>query len=66
MANWKWLWLGATPIKKFPTPILEPLGPFFAAGLIVLYGVNSLQNAMMKSDEWKDDPRNPNAKKGGH
>ncbi|KAI0894019.1 putative mitochondrial F1F0 ATP synthase subunit Atp18 [Annulohypoxylon nitens] len=59
-------WLGVTPLKKFPTPILKPLGPFFAAGLIILYGVNAAQNAMMKSDEWKNDPRNPNARAGGH
>ncbi|POR30889.1 ATP synthase subunit J [Tolypocladium paradoxum] len=37
------------------------------AGLIIAYGANSAQNAMMASDEWKNDPRNPNAKtSGGH
>ncbi|KAI1645754.1 ATPase, F0 complex, subunit J [Daldinia loculata] len=59
-------WLGVTPLKKFPAPVLRPYAPFFAAGLIIAYGVNSAQNAMMKSDEWKNDPRNPNAKSGGH
>ncbi|KAK8062050.1 ATP synthase subunit J [Apiospora phragmitis] len=76
-------WFGITPLKKFPTPVLKPLAPFFAAGTImrsatritptrpigraiILYGVNSAQNAMMRSDEWKNDPRNPNAKSGGH
>ncbi|KAI1460187.1 putative mitochondrial F1F0 ATP synthase subunit Atp18 [Annulohypoxylon moriforme] len=59
-------WLGVTPLKKFPAPVLKPLAPFFAAGLIIAYGVNSAQNAMSKTDEWKNDPRNPNAKSGGH
>ncbi|KAI0138253.1 ATP synthase j chain-domain-containing protein [Pestalotiopsis sp. NC0098] len=59
-------WFGVTPLKKFPTPVLRPLAPFFAAGLVILYGVNSAQNAMMKSDEWKNDPRNPNAGKAAH
>ncbi|KKO97306.1 F-type H+-transporting ATPase subunit J [Trichoderma harzianum] len=31
-------------------------------GLVIAYGANSAQNAMMASDEWKNDPRNPNAK----
>ncbi|KAI2472249.1 putative mitochondrial F1F0 ATP synthase subunit Atp18 [Annulohypoxylon bovei var. microspora] len=59
-------WLGVTPLKKFPAPVLKPLAPFFAAGVIIAYGVNSAQNAMMKSDEWKNDPRNPYAKSKGH
>ncbi|GJC84719.1 hypothetical protein ColLi_07557 [Colletotrichum liriopes] len=33
------------------------------AGLVIAYGINSAQNAMMKSDEWKNDARNPLAKK---
>ncbi|EGX93506.1 ATPase, F0 complex, subunit J [Cordyceps militaris CM01] len=37
------------------------------AGAVIAYGANSAQNAMMASDEWKNDPRNPNAKTaGGH
>ncbi|KAI8948359.1 putative mitochondrial F1F0 ATP synthase subunit Atp18 [Xylaria longipes] len=57
-------WFGIHPLKKFPAPIMKPLAPFFAAGLVIAYGVNSAQNAMMASDEWKNDPRNPNAKSG--
>ncbi|KAI0487517.1 putative mitochondrial F1F0 ATP synthase subunit Atp18 [Xylaria cf. heliscus] len=59
-------WFGIAPLKSFPAPIMKPLAPFFAAGLIIAYGVNSAQNSMMASDEWKNDPRNPNAKSGGH
>ncbi|PWI68054.1 hypothetical protein PCL_02455 [Purpureocillium lilacinum] len=44
---------------------VKPMAPFFAAGLIIAYGANSAQNAMMASDEWKNDPRNPNAKTAG-
>ncbi|KAK4234134.1 ATPase, F0 complex, subunit J [Achaetomium macrosporum] len=59
-------WLGVSLPKKFPTPVLRPMAPFLAAALIVGYGVNSAQNAMMNSPEFKNDPRNPNVKAGGH
>ncbi|KAK9772796.1 putative ATP synthase subunit J, mitochondrial [Seiridium cardinale] len=59
-------WLGVTPLKKFPAPVLKPMAPFFVAGIIIAYGVNSAQNAMMKTDEWKNDPRNPSAGKAAH
>ncbi|PWY91010.1 putative mitochondrial F1F0 ATP synthase subunit Atp18 [Aspergillus heteromorphus CBS 117.55] len=58
--------------KKFPTPVAGPVGPFFAAGmhplssLIVLYGVNSFANVLMNTEEFKNDPRNPNAKAQKH
>ncbi|KAB5562736.1 ATP synthase subunit J [Coniochaeta sp. 2T2.1] len=58
-------WFGVTPLKKFPAPVLRPMAPFFAAGLVIMYGVNAAQNSMMATDEFKNDPRNPNAKKGG-
>jgi hypothetical protein len=35
----------------------EPMMPFFVAGLIVLYGVNAGANAMMDSEEFRNDPR---------
>ncbi|KAK4180487.1 ATP synthase j chain-domain-containing protein [Triangularia setosa] len=55
-------WLGVAPFKKFPTPVLRPMAPFFAAAVVIAYGVNSAQTAMMNTDEFKNDPRNPNAK----
>ncbi|KAK1776432.1 ATP synthase j chain-domain-containing protein [Copromyces sp. CBS 386.78] len=55
-------WFGVTPLKKFPTPVLAPMAPFFAAGLVIAYGINSLQGSLMQSDEWKNDPRNIYAK----
>ncbi|KAK3331355.1 ATP synthase subunit J [Apodospora peruviana] len=55
-------WLGLKAPKKFPAPVLRPMAPFYIAGLVIAYGVNSMQNAMMQGDEWKNDPRNPYAK----
>ncbi|RDW72313.1 F1F0 ATP synthase subunit i [Aspergillus mulundensis] len=52
--------------KKFPTPVIGPLGPFFAAGLVILYGINSAQNAMANTAEYKNDPRNPNRQAAKH
>ncbi|KAI1170856.1 putative mitochondrial F1F0 ATP synthase subunit Atp18 [Nemania sp. FL0916] len=60
------MWFGVYPLKKFPAPVAKPLAPFFIAGLVIAYGINSAQNAMMASDEWKDDPRNPNARSRVH
>ncbi|CAI6334473.1 unnamed protein product [Periconia digitata] len=44
--------------KKFNGAIARPMWPFYVSGLVVLYGVNSMANAMMLSDEHKNDPRN--------
>ncbi|KAA8647226.1 hypothetical protein EYZ11_008658 [Aspergillus tanneri] len=52
--------------KKFPTPVGKPMAPFFAAGAVVLYGINSFANVMMSTNEFKNDPRNPNAKNVKH
>ncbi|EAW11556.1 F1F0 ATP synthase subunit i [Aspergillus clavatus NRRL 1] len=52
--------------KKFPAPIAKPMAPFFAAGAVILFGVNSLANALMNTEEFKNDPRNPNAKNVKH
>ncbi|KAI0476088.1 putative mitochondrial F1F0 ATP synthase subunit Atp18 [Xylariaceae sp. FL0804] len=51
-------WFGAHQLKKFNAPIMKPMAPFFAAGLIVAYGVNAAQNKMLQSDEWKNHPDN--------
>ncbi|GAT19969.1 cell morphogenesis protein Sog2 [Aspergillus luchuensis] len=42
------------------------MAPFFAAGLVILYGVNSFANVMMSTAEFKNDPRNPNLKNQKH
>ncbi|KAF7885715.1 uncharacterized protein EAF02_004224 [Botrytis sinoallii] len=51
-------WLG----KKFPAPVAKPMAPFFVAGAVIMYGINSAATAMANSEEFKNDPRNPNAK----
>ncbi|PGH29149.1 F-type H+-transporting ATPase subunit J [[Emmonsia] crescens] len=48
--------------RKFPAPVAKPMLPFFAAGLIVLYGINGFANVLMSTPEFKNDPRNPNAR----
>ncbi|KIN07578.1 hypothetical protein OIDMADRAFT_16218 [Oidiodendron maius Zn] len=54
--------------KKFPAPFARPMAPFFVAGLVIMYGVNAAQTAFMNTAEFKNDPRNPNAKpvQSGH
>jgi len=53
--------------KKFNTPILKPMGPFFIAGVVVFYGINSFAGVLANSDEFKNDPRNAAARKNaGH
>ncbi|KIW01025.1 uncharacterized protein PV09_07541 [Verruconis gallopava] len=58
----------ATPLfgKKWPVPVARPMMPFYAAGLIVLYGINSFAGVLANTDEYKNDPRNPNARAGSH
>ncbi|KAF2839126.1 hypothetical protein M501DRAFT_1003687 [Patellaria atrata CBS 101060] len=48
--------------KKWPAPVAQPMAPFYAAGLVILYSVNSFANVMIATDEFKNDPRNPAAK----
>ncbi|KZT44027.1 ATPase, F0 complex, subunit J [Sistotremastrum suecicum HHB10207 ss-3] len=48
-------------LRKWPTPIARPLWPFFIAGGIVFYGVQKLQDAGVRSEEYAKDPRNPYA-----
>ncbi|KAF2724715.1 hypothetical protein K431DRAFT_309842 [Polychaeton citri CBS 116435] len=45
--------------KKFPTPIAKPMWPFYTAGIIIAYGINSLATTLANTDEYKNDPRNP-------
>jgi len=48
--------------KKFNAPVAKPMTPFFIAGAVILYGINSFASVLMSSDEFKNDPRNPNFK----
>ncbi|KAI8146657.1 ATPase, F0 complex, subunit J [Fennellomyces sp. T-0311] len=46
-------------LRKFNAPVLRPAAPFIAGGLTVFYLVAKMQDAMINSDEYKNDPRNP-------
>ncbi|KAI8979375.1 ATPase, F0 complex, subunit J [Mycotypha africana] len=45
--------------RKFNTPVLRPMAPFIAGGVVVFYLVAKAQSAMINSDEYRNDPRNP-------
>ncbi|KAH8551823.1 ATPase, F0 complex, subunit J [Umbelopsis sp. PMI_123] len=46
-------------LRKFNTPILRPVGPFFIGTVAIFYLIGKAQSAMIESDEYKNDPRNP-------
>ncbi|KAL0075537.1 ATP synthase subunit J ATP18 [Phycomyces blakesleeanus] len=46
-------------LRKWSTPVLRPAGPFIVGGVAVFYLVAKMQDAMINSDEYKNDPRNP-------
>lgn len=46
-------------LRAYPTPIWKPLAPFVFGAAIVFWGTNALQNSMLASEEFKNDPRNP-------
>ncbi|KAF8317362.1 ATPase, F0 complex, subunit J [Clavulina sp. PMI_390] len=50
-------------LRKWPTPIAGPMWPFFVASAITFYGVAKAQDAMIKSPEHANSPKNPYAAK---
>ncbi|CCC67184.1 hypothetical protein NCAS_0A06260 [Naumovozyma castellii] len=52
-------------MKRFPTPIVKPLWPFFIAAAVTYYGVSKFADAYGNTDEYINDPRNPRFAKGG-
>ncbi|CAO3667593.1 unnamed protein product [Umbelopsis vinacea] len=46
-------------LRKFNTPILRPMAPFFIGAATVIYLIGKAQVAMIDSDMYKNDPRNP-------
>ncbi|KXN91463.1 ATP synthase subunit J, mitochondrial [Leucoagaricus sp. SymC.cos] len=48
-------------LRKWSTPVARPLWPFMVAGTITLYLVAKAQNSSIRSEEWRNDPRNPYA-----
>jgi F-type H+-transporting ATPase subunit j len=48
-------------LRAWPTPIVKPLWPFFAASGLTFYLVNQIQDMAVRSPEYAKDPRNPYA-----
>ncbi|ETW86367.1 mitochondrial F1F0 ATP synthase, j chain [Heterobasidion irregulare TC 32-1] len=48
-------------LRKWPTPVLKPLWPFFAATGITYYLVAKMQDMGVRSEAFAKDPRNPYA-----
>ncbi|KAI9656287.1 MAG: hypothetical protein M1821_004950 [Bathelium mastoideum] len=50
--------------KKFPGPVAQPMTPFYVAGIVILYGVNSFASVMANTEEFKNNPRNQYVQQG--
>ncbi|KAI0050862.1 hypothetical protein FA95DRAFT_1486525 [Auriscalpium vulgare] len=48
-------------LRKWPTPVLRPLWPFFAASGITYFLVAKAQDIGVRSEGFRNDPRNPYA-----
>ncbi|KDR73803.1 hypothetical protein GALMADRAFT_251619 [Galerina marginata CBS 339.88] len=48
-------------LRKWPTPILKPLWPFMVAGTVTMYLVAKAQSSGIRSEQWRNDSRNPYA-----
>ncbi|KAF5357876.1 hypothetical protein D9756_001220 [Leucocoprinus leucothites] len=48
-------------LRKWSTPVARPLWPFMVAGGITLYLVNIAQESSIRSEQWRNDARNPYA-----
>ncbi|KIP01774.1 hypothetical protein PHLGIDRAFT_96682 [Phlebiopsis gigantea 11061_1 CR5-6] len=46
-------------LRKWPTPVLKPMWPFIAASTVTFYLVSKAQDLGVRSDAYKNDPRNP-------
>ncbi|KIJ34654.1 hypothetical protein M422DRAFT_263216 [Sphaerobolus stellatus SS14] len=48
-------------MRKWSTPVLRPMLPFFAAGVLTFYLVGKAQEMGVRSEAYANDPRNPYA-----
>ncbi|KAF8329046.1 ATPase, F0 complex, subunit J [Amanita rubescens] len=48
-------------MRKWSTPVIRPMWPFLIGGSVVAYAVYSLQEKGVRSEEWRNDARNPYA-----
>ncbi|KAI9065074.1 hypothetical protein FKP32DRAFT_1590969 [Trametes sanguinea] len=47
--------------RKWPTPVAKPMWPFVAASALTFYLVAKAQDMAVKSETYRNDPRNPYA-----
>ncbi|EIM89562.1 uncharacterized protein STEHIDRAFT_51229 [Stereum hirsutum FP-91666 SS1] len=43
----------------YATQVVKPMWPFFAASAVTYYLVAQMQDMGVRSEQWKNDPRNP-------
>ncbi|KAH9920351.1 ATP synthase j chain-domain-containing protein, partial [Fomitopsis serialis] len=48
-------------LRKWPTPVAKPMWPFVAASAVTFFLVSKAQDMGVKSETWRNDPRNPYA-----
>ncbi|KAI0374589.1 hypothetical protein BV20DRAFT_1032726 [Pilatotrama ljubarskyi] len=48
-------------LRKWPTPVLKPMWPFITASVLTFYLVGKAQDMGVKSEAFRNDPRNPYA-----
>ncbi|KAH8824656.1 ATPase, F0 complex, subunit J [Flagelloscypha sp. PMI_526] len=48
-------------LKKWPTPVFKPMWPFIGSGMFLLYGIWHVQQNAVRSEAFRNDPRNPYA-----
>ncbi|KAG9070900.1 hypothetical protein KI688_008442 [Linnemannia hyalina] len=46
-------------MRAWSTPFFRPLAPFLAGGVVTFYLINAAQETMLKSESFRNDPRNP-------
>ncbi|KAF8975428.1 hypothetical protein BGZ46_009128 [Entomortierella lignicola] len=46
-------------MRAWSTPFIRPMAPFIVGGLVTFYLINNYQESALKSDAFKNDPRNP-------
>ncbi|KAG0083201.1 hypothetical protein BGZ93_010300 [Podila epicladia] len=46
-------------MKAWSTPFIRPMAPFLVGGAVTFYLINVAQEAALKSEQFKNDPRNP-------
>ncbi|KAI0672641.1 ATPase, F0 complex, subunit J [Trametes maxima] len=48
-------------LRKWPTPVAKPMWPFVAASVLTVFLVGKAQELGVKSEGYRNDPRNPYA-----